>query len=221
MITVLCASKAGTPPRHLDNLGPHTLITSTTAGWGRASNELLDQAAALDWDVVFADDDTAFTEQSMAGVNAYYDQADVFGFDLHIPNRGRQGGARHILSATGHMDEWNAPGPAYVAHCSTSAIYLKAAVVKAVRFPEWDDGVHCEDVVFTVRAWLAGFRVMAVPGLVWHNLTMAGVGQTKVHDPLLWERRGLNGQRLDEYLHSEEVLAALADGRVPVGAVEL
>jgi len=214
MRNVLVSSKNGTLPQGLEHAGEHRLILDSTPGWALSSNALLHRAAALGGDALFLDDDVTLTETSLIGVSAHYADADIFGLDLHDMSGARQAGARHILTETGALEDWIHPGPAYVAHCSTSAIYFKADVVRSsVRFPIWD-GIHWEDVAFCLDAWLHGFRVMAVPGRVNHAI-VGGVGATKRHDPQFWQRWMANKQAFEAWGRGRDL------SKVPMGVKEL
>ena len=197
MLTVLVACKAppmnskqASKPGGLAHLGAHNrdwrIAYDATPGWSNAANALLDYAAAKGHDALFLDDDVTLTTDSLAGVRQYYGHADIFGLDLHAQGGARQVGARHTWDGQ-TLHDWVEGAPAYVAHVSTSAVYIKHAVLAAgVRFPVWD-GVHWEDVAFCFDCWLHGFRVLAAPGLV-HHAIEGGVGATKRHDPTFWEK---------------------------------
>lgn len=219
MLNILVACKTEKAPGGLEHLGPHRIVYSTLPDWAEAANALLDQAATLGGDAIFCDDDVTFLPQSLDGVRRYYDCADLFGFDLHDLTGARQAGARHTLDAVGNLSDWTHPGPAYVAHVSTSAIYLKASAVQALRFPEWP-GIHWEDVAFCLDAWLSGLRVMAVPGRVDHAIE-GGVGSTKRHDARFWEKWARNRQSFYSWCGDRGVMQALANERIPTGANEL
>ena len=194
MLTILVASKTFALPRHLHLIGEHVVHHSTAVPWGKAVNDLLDIAAAHGRDALLLDDDVTLTAESLAGVTAHYDQADIFGLDLHVLSTGeRQAGARHLRD----MTEWVHPGPAYVAHVSTSAVYIKATALAALRFPEWD-GIHWEDVAYCFEAWRLGLRVLAVPGLVHHDI-QAGAGATKRTDPAFWQRWATNRRAFESW----------------------
>lgn len=224
MLNVLVACKETKAPEGLTHLGVFLMdwriIYSSVPGWANAANALLDAAALQDGDALFLDDDVSLTEGCLEHVQAHYDQADIFGLDLHDMSGARQAGARHVLSNDGLLSDWNSPGPAYVAHVSTSAIYLKEDFIRSgVRFPVWD-GMHWEDVAFCLDAWLQGFKVMAIPGYV-HHAIVGGVGSTKRHDPDFWARWARNRQAFGEWMGERGVMQAMADGRVPCGAREL
>lgn len=214
MLNVLVACKAPKHPGGLEHLGVEgvdwRIAFDTGAGWAAASNRLLDHA---DGDVLFCDDDVTFTAGCLDGVQQWRGHADVFGLDLHDLRGARQVGARHILTAEGAVADWVAPGPAYVAHVSTSAIYLSAAVARVVRFPIWE-GLHWEDVAFCFEAWTRGFRVMAVPGTVLHAIEQ-GVGATKRQDAAFWPRWHVNRAAFQAWCQGRDLRA------VPVGAREL
>lgn len=212
MLNILVACKEPREPKGLDCLSvPYRIIRSTTAPWGRGANELLDQCQKWGTDALFLDDDTTLVEGSLAGVRDHYDRADLFGLDLHVLGTGeRQPGARHLAD----MSEWVHAGPAYVAHVSTSAIYIKAgAIASGLRFPEWH-GIHWEDVAFCFEAWLRGLRVLAVPGLVYHDI-QAGAGATKRHDPAFWAKWGANKAAFEAWCGERDLSA------VPKGAEEV
>lgn len=220
MLNVLVACKEPTPPDGLHHLPqPWRMQYCCAPGWSVASNKLLDWASVQGGDALFLDDDTALTEGFLGAVFAHYDHADLFGLDLHDLSGARQAGARHVLDQSSALHDWVQPGPAYVAHVSTSAIYLKASAVKALRFPEWP-GIHWEDVALCLDAWLHGLRVLAVPGRVNHAIE-GGVGATKRHDAQFWSKWGQNMQAFGAWCEAHNVRQALSDGRIPVGAREL
>jgi len=224
MLTVLVACKEppmdiqhASKPGGLQHLGRRNrdwrIAYDTTPNWARAANALLDYAAAKGNDALFLDDDVELTAESLSGVRAHYDQADIFGLDLHVKATGeRQAGARHLAD----MREWVHPGPAYVAHVSTSAAYLKASAIQSgLRFPEWE-GIHWEDVAYCFDAWMRALKVMAVPGLVWHDI-QGGAGVTKRHDAAFWERWGANRAAFQAWC-AERDLSAVPKYVWPAGA---
>lgn len=198
MLNILVASKEPKEPGGLHYLPPHRVIYSHAVPWGRAANDLIEQAARLGGDAIFCDDDVTFQLNSLGVLfkshlltmdfpTPLYSLADAFGFDLHDTSNTRQAGARHILQEDGSIPEWVHPGPAYVAHCSTSAIYLKESALRSgARFPEWP-GIHWEDVAYCMDLWAHGCKVMAVPGLVLHDI-VGGVGATKRHSAEFWQK---------------------------------
>lgn len=210
MLNILIASKARKAPGGLEHLPPHRLIFSDATPWGRAVNELLGDALAAGGDALLIDDDTQLTETSLEGVNTFYDHADAFGLDLHTLDGTRQPGARH----TRNLIDWTHPGPAYVAHVSTSAIYLKrSALVSGARFPEWD-GMHHEDLVYCFDLWLRGCKILAVPGYVHHNI-VGGIGSTKRQDPTFWAGYARNRAAWLAWIEGRD-LSAVPEGAVPV-----
>ena len=220
MRNILVACKEKKAPGGLEHAGVHRVLYDTSVPWSVAANALLDAGAALGGDALFLDDDVTLTETSLDGVRQWYDRADIFGLDLHDLSGQRQAGARHILDEHGALHDWMQAGPAYVAHVSTSAVYLKASVLQSsVRFPVWP-GIHWEDVAFCLDAWLQGFRVLAVPGYV-HHAIEGGAGSTKRYDARFWERWALNRQHFSGWCVEREVVGALVEGRIPMGAREL
>lgn len=220
VLNILIACKEPKAPGGLEHIGAHRVLYNTRIGWAEASNALLDQAATLGGDALFLDDDVTLTETSLDGVRAHYEQADLFGLDLHDMSGARQAGARHALDSDGALHDWVQPGPAYVAHVSTSAIYLKASVLQSgVRFPIWP-GIHWEDVAFCLDAWLQGFKVLAVPGDV-HHAIEGGVGATKRHDAHFWEKWARNRQAFGQWCGDNCVMAAMSQGTIPIGAQSL
>lgn len=207
MLSILVACKEPRLPKGLEHAPTQHVIQSTAAPWGRAANELLDQCQKWGADALFLDDDTMLTAASLDGVRAHYDQADLFGLDLHVLSTAeRQAGARHLAD----MREWVHPGPAYVAHVSTSAIYIKAgAIACGLRFPEWD-GIHWEDVAFCFDAWARGLRVMAVPGLVYHDI-QGGAGATKRHTPEFWAKWHANKAAFESWRGERDLSAVLQE----------
>jgi hypothetical protein len=218
MLNILVACKEEKEPGGLEYAPPHRLLYDTSAGWSEASNALLAQAQALGGDALFLDDDTELTRGCLDGVKKHYAQASLFGLDLHDMNGERQAGARHAMTKDGLLHDWVQPGPAYVAHVSTSAIYIKEEAM-GLRFPVWT-GVHWEDVAFCLDAWLQGFKVMAVPGKVKHAI-VGGVGSTKRNDPLFWERWARNRHAFGVWCGERGLQAALARGDVPVEVGEV
>jgi GT2 family glycosyltransferase len=199
----------------MSHLGPNIRqLYSTLPLWAEASNALLGKAALFGGDALFLDDDVTLTESSLNGVREHYDAADLFGLDLHTMAGARQVGARHVLTEDGAIEDWVFPGPAYVAHCSTSAMYIKAsALASGVRFPVWS-GLHWEDVYYCMEAWRQGLKVLAVPGRVDHAI-VDGVGATKRYDPKLRTRLEQNKQAFEDWRAGVDLR------RVPRGVIEL
>lgn len=213
-LTILVACKTPKVPgglHHLRRKLPFRVLCSNNTPWAVAANELLDNCEG---DALFLDDDVTLTETSLAGIRGHRNDADLFGLDLHVLSTGeRQAGARHTWDGQDTHD-WTHPGPAYVAHVSTSAIYIKASALRAgLRFPVWS-GVHWEDVALCFDAWTRGLRVMAVPGLVWHAIE-GGVGATKRHTPEFWARWTTNKMCFEQWCRERDLSA------VPREAVEV
>lgn len=222
MLNILVACKTPKEPgglRFIRRAAP-CILYEMAPGWSNAANTLLDRAAWFGGDALFLDDDVALTSGCLDAVREHYDRASLFGLDLHDLTGSRQAGARHILDKEGALHDWVESGPAYVAHVSTSAIYLKEDFIQSgVRFPVWD-GIHWEDVAFCLDAWLHGFKVMAVPGYV-HHAIVAGVGATKRHTPEFWEKWAANRQAFGAWCGEQQIMQALARGDVPCGVREV
>lgn len=214
-LSVLVASRDNKAPQGLAHVPPHILTISNTPGWATGSNELLDGCST---DALFCDDDITFLPESFVDFDRYASQADIIGFDLRYPDGPPCPGAQHGLNERAELYDIHPDGAAYVAHVSTSAIWISHRVIAAgVRFPVWP-GIHCEDVVFNLAAWLAGFRVLYAPLPVTHHLTPQGVGQTKVSEIDLWPRLGINYQMMREWMTKSGIAEAVRDGRIPNGA---
>lgn len=220
MLDVLVASKDGHHPRGLECIPwPRAFHVSTLPGWALASNALLDTAAAAGHDVLFLDDDVTLTEDTFRLLPDYLDKADVFGFTLTDGQRVVSAG--YELCPDGALLPRPASlvdTPAYLAHVTASALYIKHAVLAAgVRFPVWP-GVHSEDVAFTYDIWLHGFRVAYVPGRVEHPMPAGNVGQTKAQTPGLAEKLAQNTTLLWQWMEERGVMATARAGRIPFGS---
>lgn len=228
MLNVLVACKEPTTPGGLEYIPGEFLrdwrvIYNSSPGWANASNQLLDYASAEGGDALFLDDDAILTETSLARLRALYDRAEVFGFTL-VDELGHITSAAHELHPSGQIFPRSAAmagTPAYVAHVTTSAIYLKESVLRAgVRFPVWP-GVHKEDIAFTLACWLAGQRVLYVPGKVVHPLGDAHVGRTKAQEQGLSEKLELNNIALTQWMIDHKIMEAAREGRIPFGSRKL
>jgi GT2 family glycosyltransferase len=126
-------------------------------------------------DVVLMDDDIFLTPESFGYLPAYYDQADIFGFKLLFPD-GRLQHAGGVFSAgtVGHRffccpDNGIADKPLFLAHVTTSLIYIKRHVLdKLGGMAEDYPGTQMEDVDFCLRAIKAGFKIMYLPSPAVH-----------------------------------------------------
>jgi len=213
MLNVLVACKEPRDPGGLEHLDePFQVRIDCAPSWAEASNALLDDAARAGGDALFLDDDVTLTKDSLIGMWAHYDKADLFGLDLHVLSTGeRQAGARHTWDGATIRD-WVAPGPAYMAHVSTSAIYIKESAIQAgLRFPLWP-GLHWEDVALCFDAWAKGLRVLAVPGLVWHDIE-GGVGATKRHAPEFWAKWHQNRLAFEQWCGARDLSAVPREAR--------
>lgn len=216
-LSVLVATIRDARPGGLGYLPPHTLRVDGRPGWSAAANALLDEAAAAGHAAVFCDDDVTFTAETWPALLRYLGRADVFGWRIAVPGRGDAAGAQHVLDTAGNLsDRPLIDRPCEVAHVTTTACYLSARAVAALRFPEWG-GVHCEDIALCLDAWLQGMRVAYVGGLVWHDMTGDGVGQTKIHTPQLSARLAQNALALRAWMAERDIVGAIAAGRIPAG----
>lgn len=228
MLNILVACKEPTTPGGLEHIPgvqgrDWQIIYDLAPGWAVASNALLDLAAELGGDALFLDDDATLTETTLLRLPELYDRAEVFGFTL-VDEQGHITSAAHELYANGQIFPRSAAmagTPAYVAHVTTSAIYLKESVLRAgVRFPIWP-GIHKEDVAFTFSCWLAGQRVLYIPGKVIHPLEDIGVGRTKAQEQGLQAKLDLNNVALTQWMIDHKVMEAARAGRIPFGSRKL
>jgi hypothetical protein len=221
MIGVLIASKDGRHPRGMEHIHwTYKLCVDTQPGWALASNALLDRSCRAGCDALFLDDDVTLTEDTFRLLPDYLDKADVFGFTLVDGSRIVSAG--HELYPDGALLP-RLPSlvgtPAYLAHVTASALYIKHRVLVAgVRFPVWS-GVHAEDIAFTYDVWLHGFRVAYIPGRVEHPMPAGNVGQTKAQTPGLAEKLAQNTALLWQWMREREVMAAARAGRIPFGSM--
>jgi hypothetical protein len=202
---------------------PYRLLVDARKGWAEASNALLD---AAEGDALFLDDDATLTPTTLSLLAQYYDRASVFGFTLITPQGGWDRGWQVASAGMGAdregrlshgSDVRDVMTPSYVAHVTTSAIYIKHEVIAAgVRFPVWP-GAHHEDVAFTFDCWLHGFKVAYLPGLVEHPLTGAGAGATKSGQEGFSEKRAVNMFHLEEWKAEKDIVGAIAAGGIPLG----
>lgn len=222
MLNILVASKHSIAPAGLEHLPAHAVMLDSSPGWAASSNALLDAAAEAGEPAIFADDDVTFTAHSLAALPLYQDAADVIGFTL-LDAAGRVASAGHVWR-DGVLVPRAAERrliPCYLAHVTTSCIWLSVRALRSgVRFPVWP-GVHGEDVAFTYACWLAGLRVAYVPGPVVHPVHAGMVGSTKIRDPQLTARLALNSTARAQWEIDNDVYGAIRRGVVPTGEWEL
>lgn len=215
MIDVLVAShpSRATLPVGLQFIGMHRVLMDTKDGWAEAANRLLDQSEN---DVLFIDDDVELFDSTFSDLQKHYDKADVFGPTLYNQ------GATDILSAGyfikedyGLVPRRVSKAPGYVAHVTASCMYIKRrAVVDGLRFPVWP-GVHTEDVVFTIDAWLRGFKVMCLPSACDHYSGQMGGGAFKSKIDDLNDKRAINYSMYLTWCDDHHVRDAIRHGRIP------
>lgn len=221
-VDILVATARNCLPKGLD-LCPWRIFVHADIhkGWAEASNRLLDVAEANGRDALFLDDDIEILPESFVLLEKHYHEAEVFGFNLMHPQGRRSYG--WILPAPDRImvDPSFCQDPCYVAHVTTSAIYLKHSVLKAgVRFPVWK-GAWYEDVAFTIDCWLAGQRVAYIGGDIVHEF-----GTTKVTMPNGCELNDINLRALADFFHERDVVNRCSGnqveaGKVPIGYITL
>lgn len=126
-------------------------------------------------DVVLMDDDIFLMPNSFSYVSAYYNDADIFGFKLLFTD-GTIQHAGGVFSGgnVGHRffrepDNGQADKRCYLAHVTTSLIYIKREVIEKIGGMAEDyPGEQMEDVDFCLRALKAGFKIMYLPSPAVH-----------------------------------------------------
>lgn len=187
-------------------------------GWAMAANRLLDIAAANGRDALFLDDDVTLHERSFDMIERHYDAAEVLGFHLRTPGGGRSAGWEFTGPDAMMVAPTGCQVPCYLAHVTTSCVFLKASVAQAgARFPVWD-GAWYEDVAFTFECWLRGQRVAYVGGEVDHL-----VGTTKLAQPESHGRSGANLAVLQQWILDHDLKSKTSiqcePGKIPLGAI--
>jgi GT2 family glycosyltransferase len=228
MIDVICVTSGNRDPKGLHYIpDEYRYLSSNAPGWGVTANALLDASKN---DVLFIDDDIELTSESLRSLQFQRWRFAIMGFTLFAPN---PDGSKFIQSA-GHIlvphgdDVQLVPQPSierlfrpcYLAHVTASCMYIPREVIATgIRFPEWDDGTHYEDVAFTLDCWLHGFSVMYYPGFVLHHIdTQKGAGSEKAQDADFNRKRALNESRLKEWMRKKCVADACIDGQIPLGS---
>lgn len=245
MITVLCATKGEQKPVGLEfvpvNNDAGIPVMGATISvvpnsdyhechakpWAVAANTLLDGCPG---DALFLDDDIELTPWAFSQFERYRGQADIIGFSLFRPTaqglalqsagfqfmKTGDGAGAMLMPLTSMVDLLR---PCYVAHVTASCMYLSDKVIRSgLRFPVWP-GQHHEDVAFTYEAWLRGFKVMHLPGLVIHHMPDAGtVGATKSKDAGFENDRMVNWAMLQKWQVDNNIMDEIGK-RIPLGAV--
>jgi GT2 family glycosyltransferase len=126
-------------------------------------------------DVILMDDDVFLMPNTFSKVEEMYDKADIFGFKLLYPDgRIQHAGGQFADGKLGHRfwaqdDIGQAELPVYLAHATTSLIYIKAHVLEKLCGMAMDyPGVQYEDVDFCIRALREGFKILYLPQAAIH-----------------------------------------------------
>lgn len=150
----------------------HVITTGKT--WAEAINIGLKQSDKKN-DVILMDDDVFITPDTFKNVEAYYDDADIFGFKLLFPDGEIQHAGGIVRDENiGHIgfqkqDQGQFDQPQYVCHATTSLIYIKRHVLDSIEGMVEDiPGIQMEDVDFNFRALKAGFKILQLPGSAIH-----------------------------------------------------
>lgn len=158
---------------HFPFVGERHFITEGK-NWPTAINIGLRKTDKLS-DVVLMDDDIFLTPNSFSYVSTYYDEADIFGFKLLFPDGTIQhAGGVFGGGSVGHRffrepDNGQADKPTYLAHTTTSLIYIKRKVIDELGGMAEDyPGEQMEDVDFCLRAIKKGFKILYLPGMAVH-----------------------------------------------------
>jgi len=143
------------------------------ATWAQAVNIGIDESKEPG-DFLIMDDDVFLREETFSLVEKHYNDADIFGFKLLFPdNRIQHAGGFVDGDAVTHFGYGGRPelypDPQYVAHVTTSLVYIKRHVIDKLGGMAIDiPGVQMEDVDFSFRALKAGFRILYLPGTAIH-----------------------------------------------------
>lgn len=218
MLDILVSTTGKRLPEGLEHIPvEYCLLTDSRKGWARSANALLDMAAKAGHDALFLDDDVKILPETFAPLTAFLPLADVVGFQLWDWQRTRVVSAGHVYVNGALLPNVRHAEPAYMAHVTASAMYIKHSVLASgIRFPDWP-GVHSEDVAFTYECWLKGFRVLYCPAPVLHDIQPNNIGATKARDPDLAARLGENTALLYQWMDAHGVYDAVARGVIPQG----
>lgn len=221
-LDVLVASKHGRPPGGLQHLGAHNLMIDSTPGWGQSANKLFDESKH---DALFIDDDVTLTPYTFDLLERYWDRADIFGFTLCAPENWQAiysaGFTYKLVNQLWEMGpQPRVMVPSLVPHVTTSCIVVKRKVIDAgLRFPIWP-GIHYEDIVYTLEAWLMGFKVAYLPGVCLHHMgkpdeNARPTGFTKAQEPDLVVKKKLNEEHLFQWSKERRIERAVNQEVIP------
>jgi GT2 family glycosyltransferase len=207
----------------------YRLLLNTRAGWSAAANDLLDDAATMEADVVFMDDDAEILPETFERWSEVEPWAEVIGFRLMDGSGslaiapGFECNPQDNAFMFGGRPVAAAGVAAYCAVVTASLMVLRASVVadRRVRFPEWG-GAHFEDVPYGLSAWLYGHRVAYSPGTALHKIDpQRRVGKTRSADPDFDAGRDRNWRELMAWWEAFDIKGALARGVIPTGSPPL
>jgi O-antigen biosynthesis protein len=185
-----------------------------TAGksWPEAINLGLKESTG---DVILMDDDVVLNADTFSTVEKYYNDADIFGFKLLFPDGAIQHAGGFIRgSQIGHLgfrepaDSPEFMVPRYVAHATTSLIYIKRHVLKKLGgMAENYPGMQFEDVDFNIRAIKAGFRILNLPQSAVHEQSASKQHLPDFQRKMAWNYKSLLQRHMGE-LATVELLAS-------------
>ncbi len=167
---------------------PHRVHLATSGNrWIDAVAGAIEPLLGNDDDLVLMDDDIQVLPGWLQDIESYLQQAQVIGFKLLYPDgRIQHAGGIVSWSLTRFLRYPNAPmgvthrgegqrdtdtlfaKPRLVPHVTTSLIYMRKAVARAVRFDTTYPGDHYEDIDFNFRALAAGFKILYCPNRAVH-----------------------------------------------------
>lgn len=159
-------------------------------------------------DVLFLDDDTRAAEPDfLSKLQSYRDRYDLFcGYNVAPDDSAQWGWAPGYDPANGVVYEPYPPKDAAdrmtnrpTVHANFLDIYITRHAIEELRGmiidPVLDEGLYCEDIDLSLRAWQAGLRVGVAPVKFIH---LGGWGVYRGTEKNLWDRIHLNRRLTDE-----------------------